>query len=93
MGLGKIDYFGEILRLLSEQNDALRHWPYSNEQVIRDKEISAHIRELIDRSCAQRTMAKDAPEGDPLHFESSANSNIDATANRSLVRRQHSSVS
>lgn len=70
MALGRIDYFAEILRLLSEQKDLLRHWPYSDEQIIRDKEISAHIRELIDRSCAQQPTLHDTPFAHPAVSES-----------------------
>lgn len=57
MALGTTYYFDEILRLLTEQNELLRCWPYSNEQVIRDREISARVRELIDQSCAQQSAA------------------------------------
>ena len=48
MALRKTEHLNEIFRLLSEQRELLKHLPYSSEQIRKDKEISARIRELID---------------------------------------------
>lgn len=45
----------EIFQLLEEQDDLLKHWPYTTEQVTRDKEISARIRELVDQICVEQS--------------------------------------
>jgi hypothetical protein len=49
MALRKTEHLSEIFRLLSEQRELLKHLPYSSEQIRKDKEISARIRELIDQ--------------------------------------------
>ncbi len=46
---------GEIFQLLDEQNEVLRHWPYTAEQVTKDKEISVRIRELVDQICVEQS--------------------------------------
>jgi hypothetical protein len=43
------NHVDEILRLLQQQRDLLVGWPYSNEQIAKDKELSLRIRRLVDR--------------------------------------------
>jgi hypothetical protein len=45
----------EIFQLLEEQDELLKHWPYTTEQVTKDKEISARIRELVDQICVEQS--------------------------------------
>jgi hypothetical protein len=55
---GKAECMNEILQLLREQRELLKHWPYSSEQIREDKEISARIRELVDQICAEQSTVK-----------------------------------
>ncbi len=44
---------GTILRLLSEQQENLKQWPFNPDQIERDRAISAQLRELCDElSCS-----------------------------------------
>jgi hypothetical protein len=45
----------EIFQLLDEQDELLKHWPYTAEQLTKDKEISTRIRELVDQICAEQS--------------------------------------
>jgi hypothetical protein len=47
--LGANDHFDEILRLLKQQRELLARWPYSGEQIAKDRELSVRIRHLVDR--------------------------------------------
>ncbi len=38
-----------IFKLLVEQRENLKHWPYTSEQIARDRRIWAQLRELCDR--------------------------------------------
>jgi hypothetical protein len=49
------DALAEILRLLAEQQQLLKNWPYSTEQITRDRQISARIRELVDEICVRQS--------------------------------------
>jgi hypothetical protein len=40
-----------ILKLLDEQDQLLKQWPYTLEQVKRDKEICLQLRGICDRMC------------------------------------------
>jgi hypothetical protein len=57
MALGKTECMDEIFRLLNEQRELLKHLPYSSEQIRKDKEISARIRELINQMCVKQSAA------------------------------------
>jgi len=61
MAPGKTEYLNEILRLLSEQRELLKHPPYSSEQVRKDKEISARIRGLLDQISIEQSAVTAAP--------------------------------
>jgi hypothetical protein len=56
------DALAEILRLLAEQQELLKHWPYSTEQIDRDKKISARIRDLVDQICARQAPPHLSPD-------------------------------
>ncbi len=68
MARGKVAYMNEIFRLLSEQHELLERWPYSSEQIRKDKEISALIRKLVDQICLEQSTAK-AMRLAKIHFE------------------------
>lgn len=38
-----------ILELLSEQHELAQSWPYTVEQITRDKEISERLRQICDQ--------------------------------------------
>jgi len=57
----KTECLNEILRLLSEQRELLKHPPYSSEQVRKDKEISACIRGLVDQISVEQSTVEAAP--------------------------------
>jgi hypothetical protein len=40
-----------ILKLLDEQDLLLKQWPYTPEQVKRDKEICLQLRDICDHMC------------------------------------------
>lgn len=54
---GKAEYLSEVFQLLTEQRELLQYWPYSSEQISRDKRISARIRELVERICSEQSAA------------------------------------
>lgn len=49
MALGPEEELKEIFPLLGEQQQLLQQWPYSAEQLEKDRKISVRIRELFDR--------------------------------------------
>ena len=49
MARQKAEYPNEIFLLLSEQRELVKHFPYSSEQVRKDKRISARICRLVDQ--------------------------------------------
>lgn len=51
---GSDEELNEVFLLLAEQQQLLKHWPYSAEQIERDRTISARIRELVDHVCAEQ---------------------------------------
>jgi hypothetical protein len=57
MALGKTEQLDEIFRLLNQQRQILNRWPLTNEQIRKDKEISARIRNLIDQICTSPSTA------------------------------------
>lgn len=57
MTLGNTKQLDEIFRLLEQQRQMLDHWPLTNEQIAKDKEISARIRSLIDQICSAQSKA------------------------------------
>ncbi len=57
MNAKKEQQLNEIFRLLSEQHELLQHWPYTGEQVSKDREISTRIRELVDQMCVGQSAA------------------------------------
>jgi hypothetical protein len=61
MATGKTEYLNEILRLLSEQRDLLKHPSYSSEQPRKDKEISTRIRGLVDQISFEQSTVKAVP--------------------------------
>lgn len=44
----------EVFRLLGEQRQLFERWPYSAEQLERDRNISARIRELFNHLYAEQ---------------------------------------
>jgi hypothetical protein len=57
VNLGRTERLDAILRLLNQQRQVLNHWPLTNEQIRKDKEISARIRSLIDQMCTAQPIA------------------------------------
>lgn len=57
MTLGKTELLDEIFHLLNQQRQLLDRWPLTNEQIRKDKEISARIRSLIDQVCFAQSAA------------------------------------
>lgn len=51
---GATETLSEIFRLLAEQQELLKRWPYSSQQIERDRKISARIRDLVDQICARQ---------------------------------------
>jgi hypothetical protein len=52
------NHVDEILSLLKQQRDLLVRWPYSDEQIAKDKELSVRIRRLVDRLCVPESAPK-----------------------------------
>lgn len=57
MTLGKTELLDEIFHLLNQQRQLLDRWPLTNEQIRKDKEISARIRSWIDQVCFAQSAA------------------------------------
>jgi hypothetical protein len=66
MAANKAAALNEIFRLLSEQSELLKHWPYTAEQITKDREISARIRGLIDQICVEQSATSALAK---VHFE------------------------